>query len=67
MRCDGSLPAFPSYLHVVVLLEELHAPLHNRGQVQVHDLVCRPVTCSEHLEVQERKAQVSEKKGREGG
>jgi hypothetical protein len=43
-----SLPS--SYLHVVVLLEELHAPLHHRGQVEVHHFVCGPVTRSQHLQ-----------------
>ena len=38
-----------THLHVVVLLEELHASLHDRGQVEVHHFVCGPVACGQHL------------------
>lgn len=40
-----------TYLHVIVLLEELHAPLHDGGQVQVHHFVGGPVACRQHLDV----------------
>ena len=55
-----------SYLHVVVLLEELHAPLHHRGQVEVHHFVCGPVTRRQHLQGKAREtSNIDEKKGRD--
>ena len=67
MRCGDSLQAFPfSYLHVVVLLEELHAPLHHGGQVKVHDFVCGPVTCSQHLQGKARQGKARQGKARQG-
>ena len=55
-----------SYLHVVVLLEELHAPLHHRGQVEVHHFVCGPVASSQHLQARET-SNIDEKKERDKG
>jgi hypothetical protein len=67
MRYGDSLQAFPSsYLHVVVLLEELHAPLHHRGQVEVHHFVCGPVTRSQHLEGKARHGKARQGKARQG-